>query len=63
MKIETEGLVVPAQNNSIRGNLIKAKIDKIQEDTPCRLCKKSNESIYHVVSGCSRLAQKEYKKT
>ena len=55
-------MVVPAQNNSIRTNLVKAKIAKSQKDTPCRLCKKSNECIDHVVSGCSKLAQKEYKR-
>ena len=55
-------MVVPAQNNSTRINLVKAKIAKSQKDTPCRLCKKSNECIDHVVSGCSKLAQKEYKR-
>ena len=28
----------------------------------CRLCKKADESIDQVVSGCSKLAQKEYKR-
>ena len=28
----------------------------------CRLCKKADESMDHVVSGCSKLAQKENKK-
>ena len=32
------------------------------EDTLCRLCKKADESIDHVVSGCSKLAQKEYER-
>ena len=36
--------------------------DKSQRDMLCKLCKKADESIYHVVSGCSKLAQKEYKK-
>ena len=62
LKRETESLIVAAQNQSIRTNLVKAKIDKSQKDTLCRLCKKADESIDHVVSGCSKLAQKEYKR-
>ena len=46
----------------MRTNLVKAKIDKSQKDTLCRLCKKADESIDHVVSGCSKLAQKDYKR-
>ena len=37
-------------------------IDKCQKDTLCRLCKKADESIYYVVSGCSKFALKDYKK-
>ena len=61
LKRETESLIVAAQNQSIRTNLDKAKIDKSQKDTLCRLCKKADESIYHVFSVYSKLAQKEYK--
>ena len=50
------------QHKSIRANLVKAKIDKSQKDMLCRLCKKADESMDHVVSGCSKLAQKENKK-
>ena len=50
-----------AQNQIIRTNLVKAQIDKTQKDTLCRLCKKADKSINHVVSGCSKLAQ-EYKR-
>ena len=32
LKRETESLIVAAQNQSIRTNLVKAKIDKIQKD-------------------------------
>ena len=48
MKRETESPIVAAQNQSIRANLVKAKIDKRQED--------------HIVSSCSKLGQKEYKR-
>ena len=62
MKRETESHIVAAQNQSIRTNLDKAKIDKSQGDTLCRMCRKVDESIDHIVSGCSKLAQKEYKR-
>ena len=51
MKRETESLVVAAQNESIS-----------QGDSLCRMCRKVDESIIHVVSGCSKLAQKECKR-
>ena len=46
----------------IRSNLDKAKIDKSQRDSLCRVYRKVDESIDHIVSGCSNLAQKEYKR-
>ena len=59
---ETESLIVVAQNQGIRTNIVKAKIDKSQKDTLCRQYKKNDESIDPVVSGCSKLAQKEHKR-
>ena len=43
MKRETESLVVAAQNQGIRTNLVKAKIDKSQGDSLCRMCRKVDE--------------------
>ena len=62
MKRETESLIVAAQNQSIRANLVKAKIDKSQRDSLCRVFRKADESIDHIVSGCSKLSLKEYKR-
>ena len=50
-----------AQNQSIRRNLVKARIDKSQGDSLCRVCRKVDESIDRIVSGCSKFAQ-EYKR-
>ena len=54
---------IAAQNQSIRTNLVKAKVDKSPNDMLCyAMCKKADESVDHVVSGCSKLAQEEYKR-
>ena len=63
LKRETESLIVAAQNQSIRTNLVKAETDKSQGDSLCSVCRKVDKSIDHIVSGCSKLAQKEHKRT
>ena len=50
-----------AQNNAVRTNHIKARIDKTQQNSKCRLCDDRDETINHIISKCSELAQKEYK--
>ena len=62
LKRETESFIVAAQNQSIRTNIVKAKIDKSQGDSLFRVCGKVDESTDHIVSGCSKLGQKEYKR-
>ena len=59
LKRETESLIVAAQNQSIRTNLVKARIDKRQGDSLCRICRKVDESIDNIVIGCSKLLQTE----
>ena len=61
LKRETESLLIAAQNDAIRTNHIKARIDKMQQNSICRLCGDSDETINHIISECSKLAQKEYK--
>ena len=61
LKRETESLLFVAQNNAIRTNYIKAGIDKTQQNSRCRLCGDRDETINHIISECSKLAQKEYK--
>ena len=60
-KIETESLLIAAQDDAIRTNHIKARIDKTQQNSKCRLCGDRDETINHIISECSKLAQKEYK--
>ena len=48
-------------NNAIRTNHIKARIVKTQQNSKCRLCGDRDETINHIISECTKLAQKEYK--
>ena len=61
LKKETEGLLIAAQDQALRTNKIKAKIDKIHDDPKCRMCKEGEESVTHVISQCKMLAETEYK--
>ena len=54
-------LLIAAQDNAIRTNQIKARIDKTQQNSKCRLCGDRDETINHIISECSKLAQREYK--
>ena len=60
-KRETESLLMAAQNSAIRTNHIKARIDKTQQNSKCRICGDRDETINHIISEYSKLTQKEYK--
>ena len=60
-KRETESLLIPAENNAIRTKHIKARTDKTQQNSKCRLCGERDKTINHIISESSKLAQKEYK--
>ena len=49
-KRETESLLIAAQNNAIRTNHIKARIDKSQQKSNRRLCGDQDETINHIIS-------------
>ena len=61
LKNEMEPLQIAAYDNAIRTNHIKARIDKTQQNSKCRLCSDRDKTINHIISECSKLAQKEYK--
>ena len=58
---KTESLVTTAQNNAIRTNYVEAKIDKIQQKSVCSLYCDRDKMNNHIISECSKVAQKEYK--
>ena len=61
-KRETESLILTAQEQGIRTNVIEAKIDNTQEQSKCRMCGEKDETVNHLISECSKMAQREYKR-
>ena len=49
-----------AQNDALRANCIKAKIDDMQKNSKYRICRDRDEAVNYIISKCSKLAQKEY---
>ena len=47
---ETESLLIAAQNNAIRTNYVKAKIDKAQQISRCTLSGDRDETINCIVN-------------
>ena len=61
LKREIESLLIATQNNVISTNHVKARIDMTQQNSRWRLCDDRDETINHIMSECSNLAQKKYK--
>ena len=61
LRRETESLLIKTQNNGIRTNHIKVRIDKMQQNSKCSLYGGRDKTINHIISECSKIAQKEYK--
>ena len=61
VKKGTEAIITAAQDQALRTNWIKAKIDKQDCSPLCRLCHKEDESAMHIASGCEVLAKRQYK--
>ena len=57
-RIETASLLIIAQNIAIRTNRVKAKIDKMQQNSRCKLCSNRDKMINHIISECSKLVKK-----
>ena len=61
LKRETESLLITTQDNTMRTNHIKVRIDKSQQKSKCRLCGDREETINYIICECSKNTQKEYK--
>ena len=58
LKTKTEFLLIAEQNTAIRTNHIKARIDKTQQNSRCRLCGDRDKTINHIISECSKFVLK-----
>ena len=62
LKPATEGTIMAAQEQALRTKSIKHHIDKTDNSPLCRMCGEREETVAHIVSECSQLAQKQYKR-
>ena len=60
LRPETESLICAAQEQTLATNYVNTKIWKVGNNPTCRLYRKENETIQHIVSGCGHTV---YKKT
>ena len=60
LKIETEGFILAAQDQSLKTKNYLKNIMKTSQDSSCRFCKENQETIDHLISGCPTLAKAEY---
>ena len=62
LKIPKEALICSVQQQAIRTIYVKYHIDKSVDSPSCRMCGETGETISHIVSEFSKLAQREQKR-
>ena len=62
LKKGTESLLMAAQDQALATRNYKVNILKERGTKMCRMCDERDETVMHILSECSKLAQTEYKK-
>ena len=62
LKKETEGLIFATQDQALKTNTVKARIENQIVSSKCRMCGSHDETVQHILCSCPKLAQTEYKK-
>jgi len=62
LKVQTEAMICAAQEQALRTNYIKNKIDKTSENQLFRKCRENGETVQYIICECKKLAQREYKR-
>ena len=62
LKKETEGLIFAAQDQALRTNAVKARIENQNVSSKCRMCGSHDETVQHILCSCPKLAQTDIKR-
>ena len=60
LKVETEALLIAAQDQALSTKAHKTYITKVSKDPKCRLCNSRDETVAHLLTGCSKIANTQY---
>ena len=60
LKVSTEALICAAQDQALATKAHATYILKTSQDPKCRMCKNKDETVSHLLTGCSKLAPTEY---
>ena len=61
LKKDTESTIVAAQDQALCERNLRNKVYGENFGSICRVCGAADETVAHIISGCSKLVQKEYK--
>ena len=62
LKIPTEALIQSVKEQAVKTDYGKYLMKKSVDSPSCRMCSETGETISHVMSECSKLAQSEQKR-
>ena len=54
LKVQTEATTYVAQEQALRTNYAKNKIDKTSENPLCRMCCEREETVQHIICECKK---------
>ena len=60
LKVQTEAMICAAQEQALRTNYAKNKIDKTSDNPLYRMCDEEAETVQDMISECKKLAHRKY---
>ena len=62
LKVQTAATICAPQEQALRRNYAKNKINKTSENPYCGMCSERGETVQHIICECKKPAQGEYKR-